>query len=173
MARPTSDSGDGMTNSRVQRLEDREEIAGLLGRYCIALDRMELDDLARLFTDDCSVAYGPDPLLQSEGSAALARSLERLWRWKRTSHHLSNVVIDFNGDNSADATSHVLAWHEHPDGSTATVFGQYLDKVVRIDGRWRIHRRRMVMNGSDAGFSVKLFPATRRKPPPGWVAPEL
>lgn len=162
-----------MTAQRVQRVEDRLAIAELLSRYCVALDCMELDELASLFTEDCSVAYGPEPLLQSEGSAALARSLERMWRWQRTSHHLSNVVISFDGENRADASSHVLAWHERPDGSTATVFGRYLDKLVRVGGSWKIHRRRMVMNGNDAGFSVKLYPAARRPAPPGWVAPDL
>lgn len=162
-----------MKAQRIQRVEDRLAIAELLSRYCIALDRMELDELASLFTENCSVSYGPEPLLRSEGSAALSRSLERMWRWQRTSHHLSNVVINFDGDNRAAASSHVLAWHERPDGSTATVFGQYLDDIVRADGRWKIHRRRMVMNGNDAGFSVKLHPATRRPPPPGWVAPDL
>lgn len=162
-----------MTIQRVQRIEDRQAIGELLSRYCIAIDRMELEDLASLFTEDCSVEYGPEPLLQSDGAAALARSLERMWRWKRTSHHLSNVVITFEEENRADASSHVLAWHERPDGSTATVFGQYQDKLVRLGGSWKIQRRRMVMNGSDAGFTVALFPATRRPPPPGWEAPEL
>ena len=162
-----------MSNARLRRLIDRGEIAELLNRYCIALDRMELGELASLFTEDCSVAYGPDDSLRSEGSAALVRSLARMWRWTRTSHHLSNVVVDFDDEDTASAVSYVIAWHERPDGTTATVFGQYRDTVVRVDGAWRIAKRRMFMNGNDAGFTVNLFPATREPPPPGWTPPDL
>lgn len=162
-----------MTDDAVLRLADRQQITDLLVRYCVALDRMELAELASLFTTDCRVAYGPDPRLQSVGAESLAQSLQRMWRWSRTSHHLSNVLIEFDGEATANVVSYVLAWHERPDGSTATVYGKYLDRVVRKNGGWRIAERRMVKNGSDAGFRVDLFPASRRSPPEGWVAPDI
>jgi len=162
-----------MTDARLQSLVDRQQISDLLSRYCIALDRMELGELASLFTQDCSVAYGPDVPLRSEGADALARSLERMWRWSRTSHHLSNVLIEFENEDSANVLSNVMAWHERPDGTTATVYGQYQDLILRVDDEWRIAKRRMVMNGNDAGFTVNLFPARRNPPPAGWSPPEL
>ena len=160
-----------MPDDRLQQLKDRNDIGDLLHSYCLTLDRMQLDELAALFTEDCSVAFGADPLLQSNGSAALARSLQRMWRWKRTSHHLSNIVISFEGPDAADVVSYVMAWHEDPNGQTATVFGQYRDRVVRTDVGWRIASRRMLMNGNDAGFTLDLFPAERKPPPRDWTAP--
>ncbi|MDJ0939811.1 MAG: nuclear transport factor 2 family protein [Woeseiaceae bacterium] len=157
----------------LQRITDRLAITELLVRYCIALDHMALDDLAALFTPECRVAYGPDERLQSVGAAALRSSLERMWRWSRTSHHLSNVLIEFDDDDTASATSYVLAWHERADGSTATVYGQYRDRIVRLEGRWLIDERRMLMNGNDAGFTLELFNAERNPAPPGWIAPDL
>lgn len=154
-------------------LNDRNAINDVLIRYCNALDRMDLDALTALFTDDCKVAYGPDERLQSRGKAALKKSLERMWRWARTSHHLSNVLIETNDADAATATSYVAAWHERSDGSTATVLGQYRDRLVRLDDRWLIAERKMLMNGSDAGFTLELFELDRRDPPPGWVAPDL
>ena len=71
----------------------------------------------------------------------------------------------------AVANSYVIAWHERPDGTTATVFGQYEDKLLRTQDGWRLTRRRQTMNGNDKGFTVNLFPAERREPPAGWVAP--
>ena len=156
-----------------QRINDRQEIADLLVRYCVALDHMALDELAALFTPECRVAYGPDERLQSNGRTALAKSLERMWRWSRTSHHLSNVLIEFDGADTATAISYVLAWHERADGSTATVLGQYRDRIVRLDGRWLIDERRMLMNGNDAGFTLDLFRAERAPAPAGWVAPDI
>ena len=152
---------------------DRQEIADLLVDYCLHLDTMDLDALAALFTDDCDVVYGSGPALASRGRAALARSLERMWRWARTSHHLSNLRIDFDGPETANAVSYVLAWHEKPDGSTATVYGQYRDRLLRTAQGWRIDRRRMLMNGSDAGFTVPLARLRRRPAPEGWTAPEI
>ena len=155
------------------RSADRQAIADVLVEYCCALDLMDLPALAALFTDDCVVEYGPGEFLQSHGSAALAKSLERMWRWSRTSHHLSNVLIRFDGSDAAFCRSYVHAWHERPDGSTATIFGQYRDRFVRREQLWRIAERRMLMSGCDAGFTVNINRLERRPPPPGWRAPDM
>ena len=154
-------------------LADRQAITDVLVEYCCALDLMDLPALAALFTDDCVVEYGPGEFLRSRGSAALGKSLERMWRWSRTSHHLSNVLIRFTGNDTAISRSYVHAWHERPDGSTATIFGQYHDRFVRREQLWRIAERRMLMNGCDAGFTVNINRLERRPPPPGWTAPDM
>jgi uncharacterized protein (TIGR02246 family) len=160
-------------NEAREQLADRQAIGNLLVDYCLHLDTMDLDALAALFTRDCDVVYGPGEQLQSRGREALAKSLERMWRWARTSHHLSNLRVHFDGPDSANVISYVVAWHERPDGSTATIYGQYRDRVLRTEAGWRIHQRRMFMNGSDAGFNVPIPPLERRPAPPGWVAPEI
>jgi len=161
-----------MTTDPLRRA-DRQEISDLLIEYCRALDLMDLPAIARVFTEDCEVEYGPEDRLRSRGAAGVAKSLERMWRWARTSHHLSNIQIAFEGSDRARAVSYVLAWHERPDGSTATVMGQYHDELMRGQNGWRIARRRMEMNGSDAGFTVNLHRTRRQKPPAGWVAPNI
>jgi hypothetical protein len=130
---------------QLQLLVDRQKIEQVLIAYCLHLDRMDLTALAGLFTDDCHVDYGNDPRLKSNGAADLAKSLERMWRWARTSHHLSNVVIEFDGTDAALATSDT----------------------------WLIARRRMLMNGSDAGFSVPINAFERLPSPEGWMPPEM
>ena len=162
-----------MNERMLQELMDREEISFLLHEYCRTLDAMELDTLAAIFTEDCVVEYGPEDRLRSHGRAAIRRGLERLWRWRRTSHHLSNVQIRFPRADEANALSYIIAWHERPDGSTATIWGQYHDKFVRTPAGWRLKRRRQTMNGNDAGFTVNVFPSERRQPPAGWIAPVI
>lgn len=157
----------------MDHLHDRFAIHELLADYCRFLDTMELDALAALFTPDCEVVYGDGPELHSRGSEALAASLQRMWRWARSSHHLSNVHITFDGEDSADVLSYVLAWHERPDGSTATIYGQYRDRVQRTALGWQIARRHMLMNGCDAGFTVPITPLDRRPAPPDWVPPDM
>lgn len=153
-------------------VSDRFEIYDLLVDYCRLLDRMELEALAALFTEDCDVAYGDDARLKAKGRVALEASLARMWRWRRTSHHISNIRIWPDGTNRARAESYVFAWHEKADGASAVVMGRYLDLLVKAEERWRISQRRMDMNGSDQGFRVPLASAPRRKPPPGWYPPE-
>lgn len=162
-----------MNDPLLQQLIDRQQIGDVLIAYCCALDRMDLSAIAALFTENCLVDYGPDERLQSRGASALAKSIERMWRWSRTSHHLSNIQIDFENADSASALSYVYAWHERPDGSTATIMGQYHDRLVREPGGWRIAERRMLMNGCDAGFTVDINRFERIPAPDGWVAPDM
>jgi 3-phenylpropionate/cinnamic acid dioxygenase small subunit len=159
-----------MNDPMLQVLADRVAITEILHAYCRALDTMELEAIGALFAEDCVVSYGPR--LESRGAGQLAADLARLWRWRRTSHHLSNVTIRLDGD-SEEAESYVIAWHEAPDGRTATLFGQYHDRLRRLPEGWRIAGRRQVMNGSDAGFTLAIHPLRRRPPPPGWTAPDM
>lgn len=151
--------------------DDHFAIHDLLVDYCLHLDRMDLAALSALFTTDCVVVYGPDPKLMAQGAKALEASLARMWRWTRTAHHLSNVRISPEGAQDARSESCVTAWHERPDGSTATIYGRYLDRLVRTPDGWRICERRMEMNGSDAGFRVAIPQAPRHPPPAGWAPP--
>ena len=162
-----------MTDPRIERILDRQAIADLLTEYCRALDLMDLEAIAKVFTADCRVEYGPEERLTSHGAAGVAKSLERMWRWARTSHHLSNIQIEFEGTDEARAISYVIAWHERPDSSTATVLGQYHDRLRRLTEGWRIAERRMLMNGNTEGFTVNLFRTPRRPAPEGWVAPNI
>lgn len=157
----------------LREVADRQAIAEVLHAYCRALDLMDLDAVATVFTADCMVSYGPEARLRSRGAAAVARALQRLWRWSRTSHHLSNIQIAFKSAREARAISYVLAWHERPDGSTATLWGQYQDTLKRTPAGWRIARRKQLMNGNDEGFTVNIHRLQRRKPPPGWTPPVI
>src|ERR1700690_3578479 len=110
--------GASMVNEDRLRLADRQEISNLLIEYCRALDVMDLAAIARVFTEDCQVEFGPEERLRSRGAAGVAKSLERMWRWSRPSHHLSNVQIAFEGADRARSISYVLAWHGRPDGTS-------------------------------------------------------
>jgi 3-hydroxyacyl-CoA dehydrogenase/3-phenylpropionate/cinnamic acid dioxygenase small subunit len=145
---------------------DRSAITRLLHRYCAMLDSMELELVPELFTADCSVIYGPDERMQSRGAANLQSSLRRLHRFARTSHHLSNIDIDIDGPDAAHGRSYVLAWHQHPDGRTQTLYAEYHDRFVRTGGSWRIAERRQLTHGSDVEWDLPLALSDERRPPP-------
>ena len=96
-----------------------------------------------------------------------------MWRWKHTSHHLSNIQINFDGSDSADVRSYVYAWHKRADGTIATILGQYVDRFLRSGERWLIARRRMLMNGCDENFTVNINRLDRAQAPDDWIAPDI
>lgn len=141
---------------------DRRAITSVLHGYCRMLDSLELEQVPSFFTDDCEVVYGPEPRMQSHGAADLAQALQRLSRFARTSHHLSNVEIELTGPDSASSISYVLAWHQQPDGASRTLYAQYHDRFVRTPEGWRIAERRQLTNGSDVPWDLALTESPRR-----------
>lgn len=153
-------------DATLRELVDRQAIVHLLHEYCRGLDSMDLDVVQAVFTPDVVVDYGDQPGMRTESAEAVIAGLRGLmWRWVRTSHHLSNEQIWFEGPDAARGICYVLAWHEFPDGRTATLWGQYHDRFVRVHEGWRIAHRRLVMAGSDAHWDVPNHPLVRRPPP--------
>ena len=137
----------------VQRLIDKDEIAQVLYDYANFLDLNETDALVQLFTPDCHIAYGPE-----HGADGIDAYRETLQNDKfgvgaffaGTSHHVSNVVVEFTDPDTAQVRSVLYAWHKYnrdrPDG---VVMGQYHDILVRTDAGWRIKRRELKHVGTE------------------------
>jgi len=137
----------------VQALVDKDEIARVLYDYAYHLDLNETDKLLGLFTPDCHIAYGPE-----HGANGVDEYRETLQSEKvgvgaffaGTSHHVSNVAIDFTDEDTATVRSVLYAWHNYqrdrPDG---VVMGQYHDILVRTADGWRIKRRELKHAGTE------------------------
>ncbi|MCZ4314860.1 nuclear transport factor 2 family protein [Comamonadaceae bacterium G21597-S1] len=141
-------------SDHLQRLVDRQAIERLLYDYTFHLDMNHPLELAALFVEDCEVIYGPN--FGAVGREAYAKTLEGIGSYfVCTSHHVSNVVVDFDGDDQARVRAVVYAWHrytrERPDSH---VYGQYHDIVVREAGVWRFKRRELRVAGHK-DFHVK------------------
>jgi hypothetical protein len=125
------------------KLIEERAISRLLYDYSYALDMNRPDELAALFVDDCKVSYAPN--FGAEGMAAYKQTLEGIGTFFRaTSHHNSNICVDFVSETEAKVRSIVLAIHrytkERPDG---ILYGQYLDLVVKAGGRWKFKSREL------------------------------
>jgi hypothetical protein len=150
----------------VQRLVDEADIKRVLFDYAHHLDHNDTASLTALFTEDCHIAYGPD-----HGAGGIEAYRDTLDHEKfgvgaffaGTSHHVSNVVIEFQGDDEANVRSQLYAWHkynrERPDG---VVMGQYHDIVVRTADGWRIKRRELKHVGTESyhakGDALNMIP---------------
>ena len=125
------------------QLVEQRAIERIMYDYSYHLDMNHPEELIALFVDDCEVSYAPN--FGARGMADYKKTLEGIGTFFRgTSHHNSNIVVDFVSDTEADVRSVVLAIHrytkERPDG---VLYGQYFDKVVKVEGGWKFKRREL------------------------------
>ncbi len=135
-------------DATLREFRDRAEIEDLIWRYVRALDTLDADAYAAVFTEDGQFGRGENA---TRGRAALRQMVENL-RQGRT------------GDNAAPGMYHVIANsrltftdvdHARMESYWMTVFegtapgeapriaavGHGVDELVRVDGRWLIRLR--------------------------------
>ncbi len=152
---------DETADVSLKRLRDEAEIQRLIFEYAFRLDMNHPKQLADLFVEDCLVVYGPN--FGAEGRTAYAKTLEGIGTFfEATSHHVSNIVIDFDGEDKADVRSVLFAWHryrkERPDGY---LWGQYHDIVVRESGIWKFKKRELRTTGVQDFHVKEMIPIGR------------
>lgn len=122
------------------RLEDRWEISELLKAYAFHFDRNEPDAVAALFSADAVIDYGPEvePIRGRDTIAGrIGMGLSEIF--EATSHHISNISVEFESETLARAVAYVHAWHRYRDGSPdGYLWGQYHTRLARAADGWRI-----------------------------------
>jgi uncharacterized protein (TIGR02246 family) len=120
--------------------EDQAEIIDLLARYCLALDRHDLDAWVSLFTDDAEyVAFGRT----FDGPAGLRAMMEGAPRGL----HLGGLPLVSVDGNTASVIQNALFVDAATHESRAVM---YTDELVRAEHGWRFRSRRcqfMVADG--------------------------
>jgi ketosteroid isomerase-like protein len=147
----------------LKRLLAERKIERLLFDYAYFLDMNQPEAMARLFVDDCEVSYAPG--FGATGIEAYRKTLEGIGTFfQGTSHHVSNVVVDFTSDTEATVRAVVLAVHryvkERPD---VWLFGQYDDVVVLRDGQWKF-KKRVLKTTMTTSYHVKASNPIGRAP---------
>jgi ketosteroid isomerase-like protein len=130
----------------VQQLVDQTAIGRVVYRYCEFVDANQPDDIVSLFTDDARFDYGYGRIFT--GHDELRKMFGGLDGNEATSHHLSNVVVDFIDSDTARCHSSVYAYHRRREsGHLMHLWGRYEDVLVRRaepDGRgdtWALQQR--------------------------------
>lgn len=129
----------------VRELISRHEIADQIHRYCYFFDSSNVSGLRTLFTEDASVDYGPEmgPL---SGIEEIMNSISRGLRntFVATSHHISNILVEFTGVSEAEAKSYVYAWHKYQNKpEIGYLWGQYSHNFRRERGEWKISQLKL------------------------------
>ena len=133
-------------------LAAREAIRETVARYAHLVDRGRIDELVELFAEDATLEAGDRP--PAGGRAAIRAFFmdtgERLATTSRRPlirHHVSSIVIDLEGPETATAESYFLAITERgPDH-----WGRYRDRFVRRGSRWLFQHRRARADGYAPG----------------------
>ena len=123
------------------RIDDERAIERIVFDYAYYLDMNMPEKMIPMFVEDCEVSYAPN--FGAKGIDEYAKTLDGIGTFfSATSHHVSNVCIDFVNEAEATVRAVVLAIHrytrERPDG---ILYGQYHDVVVKQDGQWKFKTR--------------------------------
>ncbi len=129
----------------LQELSDRREIEDLMVRYADRIDANDPDGAAACFAPDGIGNYWG----VERGREAIAERLRGILRsFNATSHHLTNLQLQLNGDE-ATAQSYVYAFHRlRKTGKPMHYWGRWVDSLVRLDGEWLFAERTVVGIGS-------------------------
>jgi len=136
----------------IQELLDLRDIEQLMVHYADRIDANDPEGAAACFAEDGIGNYWG----KFQGRKAIAARLNRILKmFSATSHHLSNVSIQLDGDR-ATSMAYVYAFHRMADTNDPMHYwGRWVDRLVRLEEGWRFAEREVVGIGSiepdDAG----------------------
>lgn len=127
--------------SRVQRLEDIEEIHNVLLDYGRVLDARDFAGYSRLFAKDGEWVGGFGTV---QGPAAIQAFMEKQIPGPNrgnTFHILSNFKIDVKGDTATAWSRWTFVTPGADKKPAISQAGRYDDTFVRENGHWKFKRR--------------------------------
>lgn len=151
LSAPVSFSADA---DELQRLVDRARIDELLVRYTHALDTLDPDKYASVFTEDAVFEQGADNA--RHGRAEIRSIITSLIesREERESagtatptlmHHvMTNATLQFVSDDEAHHYAYWMTILGGEDGYRVASMGHYEDVIVRQGDRWLISNRKLL-----------------------------
>jgi uncharacterized protein (TIGR02246 family) len=113
-----------------------------MAEYCFRLDGDRFAEMAALFTEDGTwdTAFG-----KGTGRAEIEALVHRIRGTAprpRAIHHVTNIVIKVEGDRAACFSNWVTVQNSE-QGPKIGSAGSYTDDMVKQDGRWMFHYRKI------------------------------
>jgi hypothetical protein len=155
-----------VTARELWELVQRARIEDTLKDYCHYVDRNDPDGIVgQVFCADGCFELGSRHAVVGHAQLRLMFA-KTLAAFSMTSHHLSNVTVRFTGEDSAESTAYVYAWHlATEDGRRIDLWGRYHDRLRLLSQGWRIASRRLIVAGTD-GWLDPPFELPERLPNP-------
>ncbi|MBF9033539.1 DUF4440 domain-containing protein [Rhodobacterales bacterium HKCCE2091] len=128
--------------TRIARLEAREEIGELVTRYAIACDEHDIPALTELFTAD-AVFDSPNGTMQAEGREAIIAMFCKVLAIRGPGYHWTHDrIVRFDRGSEDRASGLVLSHAEtSPGGVHSLAAMKYDDEYRREGGQWRFAAR--------------------------------
>ena len=130
------------TAAQLQLLWDKHAIHDVILRHARALDRFDAVLLESLYHDDGVDHRGDVPKTGAEYTQFVF-GIQQNGKYRLTRHHLTNILIDVDGD-VAHTETYFTGIHRYVrDGQEVelTQYGRYLDLFERRRGVWKIAKR--------------------------------
>jgi len=131
--------------SRLQKLEDREEIRQLLKDYGRFLDQRDFASFSQLFAEKDGEWIGG--MGKAKGPQAIRKLMEdtigkNTEKISAPNFHLfTNEIIHVNGDQAAATTKWIFVVQSQTNTPQPLYLGHYEDSLIRENGRWKFLRR--------------------------------
>lgn len=137
---------------RSEEIADRLEIADVLYRYCRAVDRGDIALLKSVYHTDAYDNHGSFKGKGHDFAEYLVLTMDRTPHVGQ--HHITNILIALHGDR-ANVESYFIAYHPDLDADggkpvIVRVGGRYLDRFERCEADWKIARRDVVIDWTEA-----------------------
>ncbi len=147
-AEPTQADFEAL-KSRVQEIQDRQQIAQLIVEYGHLLDTHDLVGYSNLFARDgewiggFGRAKGPQAILAMMNKYIGTAPFDP--RNVKGFHLLTNIVIHVHGDHATGWSRIVYMVRNKDDKPTPAMGGHYDDQFIREQGQWKFLRRVVMM----------------------------
>jgi hypothetical protein len=138
-------------------LSDRDQIANLLARYCFFIDDGDVERWRQLFTPGAVMRIGETVF---DGRDAFTEALVGWGAFGVGRHVNLNCVIEVGDDGTASTVIDFLfAWKDAAGNPSLTTtpgphFGRYHDRLVRVDGEWKLSERAIAVFGAGEPAAV-------------------
>jgi len=126
----------------VRALRDERAVADVLVRYFRGIDAGEPQVAVSEFADEAKADIMTGKVY--EGRERIGRALGRiLVRYERTSHHVTNTLVEVDGDQAV-CSAYVYAFHRMKDsGNPWHLWARIREDLRREDGRWVVASHRL------------------------------
>jgi len=147
-----------MTDAETMRaLADRQAITDLIYRYCRAVDRLDVPLGHSIWHEDGTADYGAD-VYRGAGRGVIDHICAQHRHTLGHSHQVTNILIDLDGDRAGSESYHVASLRIASGGGVKqiSVWGRYIDRWSRRDGRWGLDDRLTIRDFGEVRDVVPL-----------------
>lgn len=137
---------------------DRQAVEDVLYRYASSVDAGDHSTLRTLLADDMRAKYGSTHEWL-EGADAVVEFIRTKAEGVGWQHHLLSIYhVDITGDEASALTYHTSYQikSESPD-QAAVIVARYHDRLVRVDGVWRLSEKLMEIGWRETRTGMSFF----------------